>query len=51
MTWLDRIALFAPLDAAALALLLVGWLAIGWRIEHPGAKHPSTSQIMANYRR
>mgnify|MGYP001793804124 FL=1 len=51
MTWLDRIALFAPLDAAALALLLAGWLAIGWRIEHPGARHPSTSQIMANYRR
>ena len=51
MTWLDRIALFAPLDAGALALLLAGWLAIGWRIEHPGARHPSTSQIMANYRR
>ena len=51
MTWLDRIFLFAPLDAGALALLLAGWLAIGWRIEHPGARHPSTSQIMANYRR
>ena len=51
MTWIDRIALFTPLDAAALGLLVLAWLAIGWRIEHPTAKHPSTSQIMAEYRR
>lgn len=51
MTWIDRIALFTPLDAAALGLLVLAWLAIGWRIEHPTAKHPSTSQIMAGYRR
>lgn len=51
MTWLDRIELFSSLDAAALAVLLIIWLGIGWRIEHPAARHPSTSQIMANYRR
>ncbi|MEX0310153.1 MAG: DUF599 domain-containing protein [Tateyamaria sp.] len=51
MTWIDRIALFTPLDFTALGLLLVGWLIIGWRIEHPAAKHPSTSQIMASFRR
>ncbi len=51
MTWLDRIALFTPLDFGALALLLLGWLVIGWRIEHPATKHPSTSQIMAGFRR
>ena len=51
MTWLDRFALFTPLDAAALAVLVLSWLLIGWRIEHPGARHPSTSQIMSNYRR
>ncbi|KIC52029.1 DUF599 domain-containing protein [Tateyamaria sp. ANG-S1] len=51
MTWLDRIALFTPLDFAALGLLVLGWQVIGWRIEHPRAKHPSTSQIMAGFRR
>ncbi|MEO0380470.1 MAG: DUF599 domain-containing protein [Pseudomonadota bacterium] len=51
MTWLDRIALFSSLDAAALAVLLVIWLGIGWWIEHPTARHPSTSQIMSDYRR
>ena len=51
MTWLDRLTLFSPLDWAALALLVGGWILIGWRIEHPGAKHPSTSQIMAQFRR
>ncbi len=51
MTWIDRLSLFAPLDFAALGLLIAGWLLIGWRIEHSSAKHPSTSLIMANYRR
>lgn len=51
MTWIDRISLFAPLDFAALALLIAGWLLIGWRIEHSKAKSPSTSQIMAGFRR
>ena len=30
--------LFDPLDYAALALLLVIWLGIGWRIEHASVK-------------
>ena len=51
MTWLDRLPFFSTLDLAALALLVVVWLFIGWRIELPGARHPSTSQIMAGYRR
>lgn len=51
MTWLDRISLFAPLDFAAITLVIVSWLVIGWRIEHPAARHPSTSQIMADFRR
>ncbi|WP_299047064.1 DUF599 domain-containing protein [uncultured Tateyamaria sp.] len=51
MTWLDRITLFTPLDFGALAMVVLGWLLIGWRIEHPAARHPSTSQIMAGFRR
>jgi len=51
MTWLERIALFSTLDFVALGLLVAGWVLIGWRVEHPSAKHPSTSQIMAGFRR
>ncbi|WP_299727936.1 DUF599 domain-containing protein [uncultured Tateyamaria sp.] len=51
MTWLERISLFSSLDGVALGLLVVMWLLIGWRIEHATARHPSTSQIMAGYRR
>ncbi|MEM8693591.1 MAG: DUF599 domain-containing protein [Pseudomonadota bacterium] len=51
MTWMDRLALFEPLEFAALAFVLLCWIFLGWRIEHPGAKRPSTSQIMAEYRR
>ncbi|WP_299618348.1 DUF599 domain-containing protein [uncultured Tateyamaria sp.] len=51
MTWIDRITLFSTLDFVALGLLVAGWVLIGWRIEHPGAKKPSTSQIMAGFRR
>lgn len=51
MTWTDRIALFTPLDFAALSVVICLWLAIGWRIEHSSPKHPSVSEIMAGYRR
>ena len=51
MTWIDRVALFSTLDGAALALLVIIWLGIGWRIELSSARHLSTSQIMAGYRR
>lgn len=46
-----RLALFSYADFAALAVLICMWLAIGWRIEHPSAKHPSVSVLMAGYRR
>lgn len=51
MTWMDRLGLFGPLDIAALALLLVGWALIGWRIEATNGFKPSVSILMAEYRR
>lgn len=51
MTWLDRASLFSTFDYGAVLCLLVVWLMIGVRIEHPPAKRPSTSQLMADYRR
>ena len=45
------IALFTPLDFAALAILFASWLLIGWRIETPRFAQPSVSRIMAGYRR
>lgn len=50
MNWPDRLALFTPLDFAALGLLLAAWLVIGWWIEHSGAR-PSVSRLMSQYRR
>ena len=51
MTWTDRLALFAPLDFVGLALLILGSIIIGWRIEHPSVHKPSVSNLMAQYRR
>lgn len=51
MDWMDRITLFTPLDLAAVALILALWSLIAWRVEHPAAKNPSVSRIMAGYRR
>lgn len=51
MTAFQTLLLFTPLDYAALALLLFGWLWIGWRIEYPPAAHPSVSYLMADFRR
>ncbi|WP_390911953.1 DUF599 family protein [Pseudosulfitobacter sp. SM2401] len=51
MTWTDRIAFFAPLDFAAVTLLIAGWLLIGWWIDRPSQKNPSVSNLMASYRR
>ncbi|MEO0829285.1 MAG: DUF599 domain-containing protein [Pseudomonadota bacterium] len=42
--------LFDWTDFAAVALLLVGWQAVSWRIEHPSASHPSITRIMSGYR-
>lgn len=51
MNVLDRFAFFSHFDLAALAVLIILWVGVGWRIEHPGARHPSTSVLMADYRR
>ncbi|MBL4810883.1 MAG: DUF599 domain-containing protein [Rhodobacteraceae bacterium] len=45
------LSLLTHFDTAALAFLLVAWYGIGWRIEHPSAKHPSVTVQMAGYRR
>lgn len=46
----DRLTLFSPLDALAVALILLGWIAIGWRIENPSNTRPSVSLLMGRYR-
>lgn len=51
MTILDRIALFTNYDLAAVAGLFLLAGVLGWRIEHPSMRHPSTSVLMAGYRR
>ncbi|SDE32877.1 DUF599 domain-containing protein [Limimaricola pyoseonensis] len=45
-----QFTLLSPFDAAALALLVLGYWAIGWRIEHPG-RRPSVTVLMAEHRR
>ncbi|MFK7869760.1 MAG: DUF599 domain-containing protein [Roseobacter sp.] len=51
MTLAERLSLFDTLDFTALGLLFTFWLLIGWRIEHPRMAAPSTSLLMAQYRR
>ncbi|MGB3244177.1 MAG: DUF599 domain-containing protein [Sulfitobacter sp.] len=51
MDWIDHLTPFAPLDFAAVALIFLLWMAIGWRVEHSSSKKPSVSAIMADYRR
>ncbi|MBK1636821.1 DUF599 domain-containing protein [Rhodovulum adriaticum] len=51
MELMDRLALFTPLDAAALALWLAAWFATGLAIEHPPAGKPSVSVLMTRFRR
>lgn len=41
----------APLDAAALLALVLGWILSGWFIENPPARRPSVSLLMQDYRR
>ena len=49
---LSQIAhLFDWLDLAALALLFIAWMSIGWMIQHPPKNRPSVSVLMADYRR
>ncbi|ARE38657.1 hypothetical protein RGUI_0516 [Rhodovulum sp. P5] len=51
MELMDRIALFTPLDAAALALWLAAWIGIGYAIEKPPEGRPTVSVLMARFRR
>ena len=51
MTLISRLGIFTPLDYAALALLLLLWLGIGWRIEHPSARRVSVALLMVGIRR
>lgn len=44
-------ASLGSLDIAAIAMLLVAWLATGQLTEHPPASRPSVSVLMAEYRR
>ncbi|MBB3992394.1 putative membrane protein [Sulfitobacter undariae] len=47
----DSLSLLTAVDLAALVLLILLWCGIGWRVEHSSSKNPSTSSIMAGYRR
>lgn len=51
MISLQSLSVLTALDGAALLLLLIMWCGIGWRVENPGKNRPSTSLIMAGYRR
>ena len=51
MNWIDRLALFTPLDFAAVGLIFVAWFYLGWRVEHSTSLKPSVSALMADYRR
>ena len=51
MNSIQSLSLLSLLDAAALAVLIMLWGIIGWRIENPSDNKPSTSSIMAGYRR
>ena len=48
---LSHLETFGLLDAVAVALLVAGFFAIGWRIEHPASATPSVTVLMAEYRR
>jgi uncharacterized membrane protein len=47
----QTLALFSPIDIAALALIGAAWLAIGWRIENPAPGRPSVAVLMTGFRR
>lgn len=51
MISVQSFSLLSILDVASLALLIALWCIIGWRVENPSAAKPSTSFIMAGYRR
>lgn len=51
MEFIDQLYFFSSLDAAAVATLVVAWFVIGYFIERPPKARPSTSVLMADYRR
>ncbi|MBK5933529.1 putative membrane protein [Rhodovulum imhoffii] len=52
MEFIDRIALFSPLDATAVAIWVLTWLVSGFAIERGlGPRCPSASVLMKDYRR
>lgn len=51
MTMMEHMALLTPIDWAAAAGIVVAWIVIGWRIEHPSAKRPSVTVLMSERRR
>ena len=48
---MDRLQFFDLLDGIAVTAIVLTWLLIGWIIERPGARRPSVSVLMADYRR
>lgn len=50
MDLLTHIRFFSTLDGLAVALLILGWFWVGWRIEHPSKGRPSVSVLMRQYR-
>jgi uncharacterized membrane protein len=51
MTWTYRFSLFSTWDYAALAVLALVWVWIGWRIERPISAKQSVSLLMDDFRR
>lgn len=51
MDLISEIGSLNGLDGAAVAVLVVAWLALTWIIEHPTAKRPSVTVVMSEYRR
>ncbi|MBO6882539.1 MAG: DUF599 domain-containing protein [Marivita sp.] len=51
MDWLDRLSLFTTLDAVGLGLLILSWIGCSLVVENAPKSYPSTSQIMAEFRR
>ncbi|WP_300586020.1 DUF599 domain-containing protein [Marivita sp.] len=51
MDWLDRLSLFTTLDAVGLGLLILSWVGCSLVVEKAPKSYPSTSQIMAEFRR
>ena len=47
----SHLTALGPLDVAALLLVLAAWIGLGWQIEHPSARRPSVTVLVAQRRR